>query len=213
MKQFAGQVPLVLKINGKTEIPSDAEAFSSLTGTVEDALRLGADAIGYTLYVGSPSQAEDFLQFVQVREEAERYGIPIIVWAYPRGSAIEEKGGRDSLYAIQYAARVAAELGADVIKLNVPSLKKNDRIPEPYRSMQVNEQEALRMIVDAAGKSLVLFAGGSMVSDDELIHKAKSVMDAGATGLIFGRNIWQRPVQEAMNISGRIRTMMLEYGA
>ena len=131
MPKYAGKVPLVLKINGKTTVPSDAEAFSSLTGTVEDAVRLGADAIGYTLYVGSPSQDRDIAQFNQVRRDAERFGMPVIMWAYPRGAAIETKGGKDSLYAIDYAARVACELGADVVKINFPKMG-DAKQPAPY---------------------------------------------------------------------------------
>ena len=98
--EFAGDVPLILKLNGKTTIPPDAQAFSGLTGTVEDAVRLGADAIGYTLYVGSPSQDRDFRQFTDIRTEADRLGMPVIVWAYPRGEAVAKKGGKESLYAI-----------------------------------------------------------------------------------------------------------------
>jgi len=88
MGRFAGRIPLVVKLNGKTEIPPDDEAFSSLNASVEDAVRLGADAVGYTLYVGSPAQDADFAQFREVREEAFRLGMPVIVWAYPRGSAV-----------------------------------------------------------------------------------------------------------------------------
>src|SRR6266496_4181626 len=117
---YAGEVPLVLKLNGKTEIPSDAEALSPVHASVADAVRLGADAVGYTLYVGSPAQAADFAQFRQVRADAHRFGMPLIVWAYPRGSAIEGKGGKDSFYAVDYAARTASELGADVVKVNFP---------------------------------------------------------------------------------------------
>ncbi|MHA2151153.1 MAG: class I fructose-bisphosphate aldolase, partial [Candidatus Thorarchaeota archaeon] len=95
----------VLKINGKTRIPPADEPVSPMTGSVEDAVRIGADAIGYTLYVGSPNQHTDFTQFRKVKKDAERYGIPIIVWAYPRGSAVDKKGGRDSLFAVDYAAR------------------------------------------------------------------------------------------------------------
>jgi class I fructose-bisphosphate aldolase len=113
--EYAGEVPLILKLNGKTSIPSDAQSFSSLTGSVEDAVRLGADAVGYTIYVGSPAQDRDFQQFSQVREAAERYGMPVIVWAYPRGEAVAKKGGKESLYAIDYSARVALELGADIV--------------------------------------------------------------------------------------------------
>jgi class I fructose-bisphosphate aldolase len=109
----------VLKLNGKTEIPPDKAPISPCVATVEDAVHLGADAVGYTLYVGSPLQAEDFAQFRTVREDAERYGMPIIAWSYPRGEAIEAKGGRDSLYAVDYAARVACELGADIVKLTL----------------------------------------------------------------------------------------------
>ncbi len=92
MTKWAGRIPLVLKLNGKTSIPSDADALSTMTGSVEDAVSMGADAVGYTLYVGSPRQDEDFLQLQSVREDCDRYGMPLIVWSYPRGSAIEEKG-------------------------------------------------------------------------------------------------------------------------
>ena len=91
---YAGEVPLVLKLNGKTDIPSDAQALSPINATVEDAVRLGADAVGYTLYVGTPVQDRDFEQYRAVRADALRLGMPLIVWAYPRGSAIEGKGGK-----------------------------------------------------------------------------------------------------------------------
>src|SRR6266496_6609694 len=117
---YAGEIPLILKLNGKTDIPSDAEALSPVHASVEDAVRLGADAVGYTLYVGSPAQEQDFAQLRQVRADAHRFGMPLIVWAYPRGSAIEGKGGKDSFYAVDYAARTASELGADVVKVNFP---------------------------------------------------------------------------------------------
>ena len=114
---FAGEVPLVLKLNGKTEIPPDDEALSPLHASVEDAVRLGADAVGYTMYVGTPAQERDFAQYRSVRRDAHRLGMPLIVWAYPRGSAIEAKGGKSSFYAVDYAARTASELGADVVVL------------------------------------------------------------------------------------------------
>jgi len=111
---YAGEVPLVLKLNGKTDIPSTADPLSPVNATVEDAVRLGADAAGYTLYVGSPAQERDFQQYLRVRQDAQRLGMPLIVWAYPRGQAIDAKGGKDSFYAGDYAARTASELGADV---------------------------------------------------------------------------------------------------
>jgi class I fructose-bisphosphate aldolase len=213
MKEYAGDVPLVLKLNGKTAIPSDKEAFSGLTGTVEDAVRLGADAIGYTLYVGSPRQDEDFLQFMEVREEAERYGMPIIMWAYPRGEPIEQKGGRDSIYAVDYAARVACELGADIVKINYPIIdeSKKNIYPGKYKEINYTSEEAFRKVVKSAGRTMVLVSGGEKMSDDELINKVEMSMKGGATGIIFGRNMWQRKMEDALALTKRIKEIMSRY--
>ncbi|HEV8663454.1 MAG TPA: fructose-bisphosphate aldolase [Candidatus Methylomirabilis sp.] len=215
MRGYEGSVPLVLKLNGKTEIPDDNQALSPCIASVEDAVRLGADAVGYTLYVGSPAQAEDFVQFMAVREEAERFGMPVIIWAYPRGEAIKKKGGRDGLYAIVYAARVAGELGADVVKVNMPVLdpEKDREAPKPYNTLRVSQEEAMERVVRAAGRTMVLVSGGSKISDADLMEKARIAMDAGATGLIFGRNVWQRPHDEALRISKEIRSLLLQYPA
>ncbi|HTT25997.1 MAG TPA: fructose-bisphosphate aldolase, partial [Thermoplasmata archaeon] len=149
--QYAGEVPLILKLNGKTTIPSDTAAFSALTGTVEDAVRLGADAVGYTVYVGSPAQDRDFEQFRSVRAEADRFGMPVIVWAYPRGEAVGKKGGKESLYAIDYAARVALELGADIVKLNYPVRSpKDSESPAPYNALDLTAEAAFRKVVQSA---------------------------------------------------------------
>jgi fructose-bisphosphate aldolase, class I len=210
---YAGRVPLVLKINGKTEIPSSDEALSPCIASVEDAVRLGASAVGYTLYVGSPRQTDDFVQFGKIRLEAERMGMPVIVWSYPRGRAIEEKGGQLSSYAIEYAARVAAELGADVVKINLPEFnaEKHARTPKEYSQRSFTEEEAVRRAVAAAGKIPVLVSGGSQVSDADVLHKAEMSIRCGAAGLIFGRNVWQRQWDDALRITNRIREMMLEY--
>src|SRR5215472_8292821 len=162
MSRYAGEVPLVLKLNGKTEIPADKAPISPCIASVEDAVRLGADAVGYTLYVGSSLQAEDFAQWRRVREDAERYGLPTIVWAYPRGEAIDAKGGRDSLYAVDYATRVANELGADVVKVNVPKInpEKDQQAPKPYNTLHPTREEATSMVVESGGRALVIFSGG-----------------------------------------------------
>lgn len=213
LSSYAGRVPLILKLNGKTTIPSDEAAFSPQTASVEDAVRLGADAVGYTLYVGSPAQDEDIIQLADIREEAEHFGMPLVVWSYPRGEAIEKKGGRESLYAVDYAARVACELGADVVKLNMPKLEhdKLSEQPAPYNEWRPSLQEAVTKLVKSAGKTLVIFAGGSRVSDEDLLNKARLAMESGATGLIFGRNVWQRQYGEATDITQKIRTMMNEF--
>ncbi len=213
MKDFAGEVPLILKLNGKTNIPKDNWAFSPQTATVEDAVRLGADAVGYTLYVGSPAQGEDIRQFYKIREDCEKFGMPLIMWAYPRGEAIEAKGGKDSLYAVDYAARVACELGADLVKLNLPEYdeQKAKGLPKPYDQMKFTPQEGLEKVVKSAGKTLVLVSGGSKISDEDLLEKVKISMEAGVTGLIFGRNMWQRKFEDALKLTEKIKRIMSEY--
>jgi class I fructose-bisphosphate aldolase len=211
---------LSLKLNGKTNISSDAEAFSAVAATVKDSVRLGAEAVGYTLYLGSPAQDRDFIQLGQVRRECDRYGMPLIVWSYPRGSAVEAKGGRDSIYAVDYAARVANELGADIVKLNVPKFgdPRNEDGPPPYRELYeewktLDEDEAYRQTVEkvvaSAGKTMVFFSGGSRISDEDLLLKARICMEAGATGLIFGRNMWQCPFEESLRITKEIKKILL----
>jgi class I fructose-bisphosphate aldolase len=214
MKGFAGEVPLILKLNGKTSIPGDDYAFSPQTASVEDAVKLGADAVGYTLYVGSPAQEEDMQQFSDIREECEWFGMPLIMWAYPRGKAVEAKGGRDSLYAVDYAARVACELGADLVKLNLPEYDeaKAKDLPQPYDRMKLNPQEALEKVVKSAGRTMVLVSGGSKITGEDLLEKVKLSMEAGVTGLIFGRNMWQRKLDEALKLTEKIKRIMSEYG-
>ena len=212
MGRYAGRVPLVLKLNGKTEIPSDDEALSPLNASVEDAVRLGADAVGYTLYVGSPAQDRDFQQLSHVRQEANRLGMPLIVWSYPRGKFINAKGGQLTSWAIEYAARVAMELGADVVKVNLPELdlEKAQQTPRPYNTAIFDEEEAVRRVVRAAGRTPVLVSGGSRIDEEDVLAKARLSVRAGATGIIFGRNVWQRPYAQALALTRRIQEIMLE---
>jgi class I fructose-bisphosphate aldolase len=193
---YAGQVPLILKINGKTDVPPSDEALSTTNATVEDAVRLGADAVGYTLYVGSPRQDEDLHQLRDVRADCERYGMPLVIWAYPRGRDIEKKGGRDSFYAIDYGARMAMEMGADVVKLNMPKLDPD-------------KDKESRQCVESAGRSHVVLSGGSKADDEVVLGHTKMIMEAGGSGVIFGRNVWQREKSQALEIIAQIKETLL----
>ncbi|MGZ5310110.1 MAG: class I fructose-bisphosphate aldolase [Solirubrobacterales bacterium] len=208
---YAGQVPLILKVNGKTDIPSSDEALSTCNASVEDAVRLGADAVGYTLYVGSPRQGEDLAQLKAVREDCDRYGMPLVVWAYPRGRDIDKKGGQLSFYAIDYGARLAMEMGADVVKLNFPKLdpEKAKDTPAPYNDMDISVEDAVSHIVASAGRSLVVLSGGSRADDDVVIGHARTIMQAGGSGVIFGRNVWQREWDDAVEIIEQIKSTLL----
>lgn len=225
MKDYVGQVPLVLKLNGKTTVPSDANAFSPLTGKVEDAVAMGADAVGYTLYLGSPAQDKDIAQLCQVRCDCEKFGMPLIVWSYPRGEAFSKKGGNNSLYAVDYAARVANELGADIVKVNIPKKVSEDKKAdyeklcskdEDYKKYleleNASDEERMKRVVDSAGKTMVLISGGKKTDDDEIVRRMQFIMNAGVSGIIFGRNMWQREYDDALSMTAKFKEMMSKYG-
>jgi class I fructose-bisphosphate aldolase len=211
LHEHAGEVPLILKLNGKTNIADDAEATSPAFASVEDAVRLGADAVGYTVYVGSPRQETELREYGRVRRDCERLGMPLVLWAYPRGRDVEAKGGRGSLYAQDYAARVAEELGADVVKLHEPTADAAHS-PEPYRSLREDADARLRRVVRSAGRVMVLFSGGVKQDDDAaVLTKVRRYMDCGATGVMFGRNMWLRPMDEALALTRRVRGLLSRY--
>ncbi len=207
---YAGEVPLVLKLNGKTDIPSAIDPLSPVNATVADAVRLGADAVGYTLYVGTPAQPADFAQYLHVREDARRLGMPLIVWSYPRGTAIDAKGGKDSFYAVDYAARTASELGADMVKVNFPHPEKHVDVPKPYQA-EFSSQQAIDAVVRSANRTLLLVSGGEQQGDEAMLEKARRSMEAGATGLIFGRNVWQRDHDESLAFAARLQEILAKY--
>jgi len=187
-----------------------AGPLSPVNATVEDAVRLGADAVGYTLYVGTPAQERDFAQYRQVRADAHRLGIPLIVWSYPRGAAIDAKGGKDSFYAVDYAARTASELGADVVKVNFPHPEKQSGAAEPYLR-EFSSQQAIDAVAASAGRTLLLVSGGARAGDEAMLDKARQSMEAGATGLIFGRNVWQRGHSESLRFVTQLRDILAKY--
>lgn len=186
MENYAGKVPLILKLNGRTNINPKDDVYSSPVATVKEAVKLGADAVGYTLYVGSPMEAKMFKEFGAIHAECEEYGMPTIVWAYPRGKYIKNE---KSVESISYAARVALELGADIVKVNY-----------------TGSTESFAQVVKAAQGCHVISAGGSKLDEDAFIEKAKEVMAAGAAGFAVGRNVWQS--EKPMEISQRLKDVV-----
>lgn len=211
MGAYCGQIPLILKLNGKTNIPSDADATSPLFASVEDAVRLGADAVGYTMYVGSPRQHDEFRQFEKVRQDCERYGMPLVLWSYPRGSAIDAKGGTNTLFAQDYAARVALELGADIVKLHEPN-DSTANVPAPYNTLQEDAGDRCARVVRSAGRTMVLFSGGVKDDDDDaVLRQVEFYMQSGANGVMFGRNMWLRPFDQALALVRSVHQIMAKY--
>lgn len=181
-ENYSSKVPLVLKLNGRTNIVPKDSVYSSPVATVKEAVKLEADAIGYTIYVGSPMEAQMFHEFGMIRAECEEYAMPTIVWAYPRGMYVKDEK-EPSMVA--YAARCALELGADIVKVNY-----------------TGSVDSFRWVVKSAQKCKVISAGGSKQTDEEFLAKAKEVMDAGACGFAVGRNVWQheRPLEMAAKL-------------
>ena len=223
-KKYKNKIPLILKVSGKTGIPSQAQALSVHTSFVEDAAEIGASGVGYTLYYGSPREDEDIPQLAQVRKECEKYGLPLIVWAYPRGEAIEAKGGKDTSYALESAARMATEMGATIIKSNVPKapskgFMENASVPDYYKKVEAQlsslsaveaKKERIKRVVKAAQGIPVLFSGGSEISDEDLLNNAKYCMEGGCFGFIFGRNMWKRPKDRALEITKQLQALLDE---
>jgi class I fructose-bisphosphate aldolase len=152
-----------------------------------------------------------------VRQQAEEAGLPIIMWAYPRGKFVEEKGGRDSLAMVAYAARVADELGAEIVKVNEPEAPKGGKYDSEGKLKGYNDLldlepvEQMAWVVRSAGCTGVLVSGGSKLGDEDLLNKVKIAAQAGVDGLIFGRNIWQREYQEALKITEKVKDVLVRY--
>lgn len=171
-KYPVGKVPLILKLNGKTRLVK-GEPYSPILCTVNEAVKLGASAVGYTIYIGSAYEAKMFSDFEQIEREAHNKGLPVIVWMYPRGKSIKNELSRETL---AYAARVSLELGADIVKMKYNG-NPND----------------LRWIIKSAGKTKVVIAGGTKVDPSKFLKEVSDVMKSGAAGLAIGRNVWQHP--------------------
>lgn len=172
-KYYVGQnrkAPLIVKLNGKDKI-YDGEPISHQLCSVDEALRLGAVAVGYTIYLGSDLEPEMLKEFGKIEEEAHAKGLVVIAWMYPRGKYVKDPLDND---VTAYAARVGLELGADLLKVHYTH--QPDKFP---------------WVIESAGKAKVLSSGGAHESDEYLLQEAREVMAAGASGMAVGRGVWE----------------------
>ena len=165
-------VPLIIKLNGKSNLKG-GDPFSRQHTSVEYALKLGASAVGYTIYLGSEYEDEQFVEFGRIVEVAHSYGVPVVLWSYPRGKAVSDELSTD---VIAYGARVGLELGADVIK-----------------SKYNGDREGFKWIVKSAGRAKIVVSGGPRVDERQFLQKVSDVISLGASGVAVGRNVWQHP--------------------
>lgn len=181
------KVSLILKLNGKTNLVK-GEPISRQLCSVKEAVKLGADAVGYTIYLGSQHESIMMREFAKIEKEAHAKGIPVIAWIYPRGKSIKSKSSRELM---AYAARVGLEIGADIIKI-----RYNGNIND------------LKWAVKSAGKTKVVIAGGVKKNEKILLKQVKEIMQAGCIGLAIGRNIWQN--KKPLKITKKIKKIIFK---
>jgi class I fructose-bisphosphate aldolase len=201
---FAGQVPTILKMNSSNSlVPGSAPFNQAITASVDDALRLGCAAIGFTIYPGSSEALDMFEEISELREEAAAKGLPTVIWSYPRGEELS-KAGETAIDVGAYAAQIAALLGAHIIKIKLSSdhLEQGEakKVYEKH-GVDISSQAArVRHCMQAAfaGRRIVVFSGGAAKGTDSVYEDARAIRDGGGNGSIIGRNTFQRSREVAM---------------
>jgi class I fructose-bisphosphate aldolase len=189
--KFAGQVPTILKLNNSDSLAKIDNPCSAVTGSVKDAVRLGCTAIGYTIYPGSPARNVMFQELRELIAEAKDAGLPTIVWAYARGSISKE--GETAVDVIAYSAQIACQLGAHVVKVKPPK-----DLVEQAEAKKVYEKQCVQSAFN--GKRIVIFSGGEAKGTDDVLEEVRGLAAGGAFGSIMGRNAFQRPRTEALQL-------------
>ncbi|WP_340318359.1 class I fructose-bisphosphate aldolase [Rhizorhabdus argentea] len=202
---FAGQIPTILKVNSSNSWATVIG--QAVTGTVDDALRLGCSAIGFTIYPGSDHVLDQIEEVRELSAQAKAVGIATVIWSYPRGGGIS-KAGELALDVGAYAAHMAALLGAHIIKVKLPSDHiEQDDAKKAYESFGVSTPaDRVAHIVQScfAGRRIVVFSGGAAKGTDAVFQDARDIRDGGGNGSIIGRNTFQRPRDEAIAMLRKI---------
>jgi class I fructose-bisphosphate aldolase len=207
---FAGQIPTILKVNSANSlIPDAAPKTQAITASVDDALRLGCSAIGFTVYPGSSAALDMFGDIAEMRKEAAAKGVATVIWSYPRGEALD-KDGETAIDIGAYAAQIAALLGAHIIKIKLSS--DHLSLPEAkkvYEAQQIDiatQAARVRHCVQSAfdGRRLMVFSGGAAKGADAVYDDARAIRDGGGNGSIIGRNSFQRERGDALAMLGKL---------
>ena len=207
---FAGQIPLIMKVNSSNSLSNEKTAPSqALTGSVSEAIRLGCSAVGFTIYPGSEMALDMISDIQEIAVEAKDAGLAVVVWSYPRGGNIS-KEGETAIDIVSYAAHMAALVGAHIIKVKPPtSYIEQDEAKKVYLSENIpisSLNERIKHVVQSCfnGKRLVVFSGGSSKDKESLLKEIKELYLGGASGSIIGRNSFQRPYTEALDLLNQI---------
>src|SRR5580693_8342094 len=203
--KFAGQLPLILKLNNSDTLAKMDQPCSAVTASVRDAVRLGCVAIGYTIYPGSGARNPMYEDLRGLILEAKEHGLPTVVWAYPRGAGLS-KEGEQAIDVTAYAAQIACQLGAHVVKVKPPKdfveQAEAKKVFEKYAIPTKTLTDRVRHVVASAfnGKRIVIFSGGESKGTDDVLEDVRGIAAGGGFGSIMGRNAFQRPHADAVKL-------------
>lgn len=210
--RVAGQVPLILKMNSANSLSTLKD--QAVTATINDALKLGCSAIGFTIYPGSDDCYNMMEEFRDLAEEAKSVGLAVVLWSYPRGGELS-KEGETAMDVCAYAAHMAALMGAHIIKVKLPSdhLEQAEakKVYEKYGIDLSSQAKRVEHVMQSAfnGRRLVVFSGGATKGADSVYDDARAIRDGGGNGSIIGRNVFQRPREEALAMLNKITNIYL----
>jgi class I fructose-bisphosphate aldolase len=206
---YAGRIPLILKVNNHDTLCDENDPAPAQTSSVKDALRLGCAAVGFTIYPGSSNWKAMYEQLREISEEARDNGLAVVVWSYPRGSGLS-KDGETAVDVVAYAAHIAAQLGAHIVKVKLPSEHlEQDAAKKVYQAERIpvaGLAERVRHIMQSTlnGKRIVVFSGGGKKGEESIYDEARAIRDGGGNGSIIGRNSFQRPKADAIKFLHRV---------
>ena len=205
-RDYAGEIPLILKINNSDSLYKSAEnPISAVTSSVDDALRLGCAAIGFTIYPGSSDRKQMYEEIALATREAKDAGLAVVMWSYPRGGGIS-KDGETAIDVVAYSAQIAAQLGANIIKVKPPTAHvEQAEAKKVFDSMGIKVAslaDRTRHVIESAfnGKRITIFSGGAAKGTEEVLEEVKGLAGGGSFGSIMGRNAFQRPKAEAIEL-------------
>ena len=208
--RYAGQIPLILKLNNSDSLSKLGGApISAVTAGVRDAVRLGCSAIGYTIYPGSDARNAQLEHLRELSAQAKDHGLAVVVWSYPRGSGIS-KEGETAIDISAYAAQIACQMGAHVVKVKPPkALVEQPEARKVYEEQRIpiaTLADRVRHVVQAAfgGKRILIFSGGESKDTSALLEEVRALKEGGAFGSIMGRNVFQRPRAEALGLLAEV---------
>jgi len=205
VRRHAGEIPLILKANNADLLYKASDPYPAVTASVKDALRIGASAIGFTIYPGSAYRNNMYTEIKELAAEAKASGLAVVVWSYPRGSGLS-KEGETAIDVVAYAAHIASQLGAHIIKVKLPSahieLEAAKKVYEQYKIPIATIADRVRHVLQSAfdGRRIVIFSGGPAKEKKEIMEEIKGINEGGGFGSIIGRNSFQRPFDEAVKM-------------